>query len=77
MNEEGVKTLYETTIAKLFVETYYCLYCDLIDTDKKTMQEHITQTHDETGKLIKLFECQKCNKYTNEYKIIKHITKYH
>lgn len=75
-----VKSLYKLARNKLFWTKYYCMYCCMLDSDKKWMKKHIHNLHDECGKSIKIFSCEKCKflKFNIlEHEIMQHIAKHH
>lgn len=69
-----MKTLYKLARKQLFRKEYYCIYCDMIDSDKEWIWKHIRNTHDESGKLIRLLVCEICKTRINETHIINHIS---
>lgn len=56
-----VKTLFKLARNILFQKEFYCQYCDLIETNKEDMTNHIKNNHDEWGITIKIFYCKQCN----------------
>lgn len=68
-----VKSLYKLSRNRMFVKNYYCIYCDMIDFDEGYLQEHVKNYHDEFGKIIKTFRCNKCAESIVKWEIIRHM----
>lgn len=69
----SVKTLYKLARNELFKKEYLCMYCDMIDSNKQWMLNHIRNIHDEHGKIIRQFYCKLCRHNMIEIDIIIHI----
>lgn len=69
-----VKSLFKLARNILFHKEFYCEYCNMIETDKEDVINHIKIIHDEYGKVIKLFLCKKCGTNLNKTEILNHMT---
>lgn len=72
-----LKTLYKLSRDRLFQNDFYCIYCGVMDFDKYFIRDHIKNYHDESGREIKMFRCNKCSHTVMKNEIIKHVCHEH